>query len=148
MSEPGRLGNDDEDRTEIDRQFGEIVAGLNPSSPGPAPEDSEKAAVSPPPSTPPELDPASWRSWNGAEGDDHFTPAPTEPLPAGDLQFWGIVLGLTLGPLLLFLSASVPAFAGGPWALIGSLATIAGFVLLVLRPPRSGPGADASGAQV
>lgn len=90
------------------------------------------------------------RSYEPAENedDDHYIPPPPPPLPAGDLHFWGIVVGLVLGPALIVLSAVVPAL-GPIWALAGALLGIGGFVLLVLRQPRRrGLGDGDDGARV
>ena len=67
--------------------------------------------------------------------EDHFIPPPTPPLPVGDLHFWGIVIGLAGGPLLLFLSAVIPLL-GSTWAFVGALLLTGGFILLILRLPR------------
>lgn len=121
MSEPSGSGPEpdrDEGREELDRRFEEIVS--------------------------------SWRPGGTSELDveDHFVPGPTEPLPAGDLHFWAIVVGLTLGPVLVFLSAGLPAVPTTPWGLLGGGLTVVGFVLLVLRSPRRRREDDGSGAQV
>jgi hypothetical protein len=74
----------------------------------------------------------------GADDDEHFEPGPTAPLPPQeDLHFWGIVVGLVAGPLiLLWLVIFRPEDSG--WWVLGALAlTIGGFVLLVLRQPHS-----------
>jgi hypothetical protein len=107
-----------EDRDDIDRRFQEMVSAWRTSEP---------------------VD---------AEVEEHFVPGPTDPLPAGDLHFWAIVIGLTGGPLLLFLSAGLPAVPTIPWALLGGAATVVGFVLLVLRSPRRRGESDGSGARV
>lgn len=70
------------------------------------------------------------------EEDEHFEPGPTAPLPPQeDLQFWGIIVGLVAGPLLLlWLVLFRPDVSG--WWTAGALGlTIGGFVLLVLRQP-------------
>lgn len=70
--------------------------------------------------------------------DDHFEPGPVAPLPPQeDLQFWGIIVGLVAGPLLLlWLVLFRPAVSG--WWTLGALGlTVGGFVLLVLRQPHS-----------
>lgn len=90
------------------------------------------------------------RSYEPPEDDDegHFVPPPTPPLPAGDLHYWAIVIGLVGGPLLLVLSAVVPLLSIG-WAAVGTVMTLAGFVLLVLRlPQRRRPFDNDDGAQV
>lgn len=66
---------------------------------------------------------------------DHFVPPPPPPLPAGDLHFWAIVVGLVLGPVLVVLSAVVPVLRP-PWGTVGVVLTVLGFILLVLRLPR------------
>ncbi|WP_270889120.1 hypothetical protein [Pedococcus sp. 5OH_020] len=70
--------------------------------------------------------------------EEHFEPGPTAPLPPQeDLQFWGIIVGLVAGPLLLlWLVMFRPGVSG--WWTVGALGlTIGGFVLLVLRQPHS-----------
>jgi hypothetical protein len=81
--------------------------------------------------------PGRWRGSQGedAEEDDHFVPAPPPPLPAGDLHFWAILVGLTVGPLLLVLSYVLPLL-DETWGWVGIGMAVAGFVLLVLRQPR------------
>ncbi|HKJ12101.1 MAG TPA: hypothetical protein VJ976_06890 [Ornithinimicrobium sp.] len=92
---------------------------------------------------------SSWRTGEPAdEAEEHFVPGPTEPLPAGDLHFWSILLGLTAGPLLLLLSAGLSLLPAVPWALLGTASSVAGFVLLVLRSPRRRGEDDGSGARV
>ncbi len=81
--------------------------------------------------------PGRWRGSEGqdASGDDHFVPDPPPPLPAGDLHFWAILVGLTVGPLLLVLSYVLPLL-DETWGWVGIAMAVAGFVLLVLRQPR------------
>lgn len=75
-------------------------------------------------------------------------PEAPDPLPAGDLHFWAIVVGLTLGPMLVFLSAALAVIDGMPFGVLGVALTVAGFVLLVLRSPRRRSGDEGSGARV
>lgn len=80
--------------------------------------------------------PSRWREWEQPDGlPDHFVPDPPPPLPAGDLHFWAIVAGLTLGPLLLVLANVLPVLDGDLWSWLGIGLSVAGFVLLVLRLP-------------
>ncbi len=154
--ESNRDRDPDDDRADVDRRFGEIVAAFGPveneappipppSRPGPA---AKPAQESHPPPAPDEAHPLVWREGSDPAEDDHFVPAETDPLPAGDLHFWGIVIGLTLGPLLVFLSALFPAVDTLPWGALGMVGTVTGFVLLVLRSPRRRSGDDGSGARV
>lgn len=82
--------------------------------------------------------------------DDHFEPGPTAPLPPQeDLQFWGIIVGLVAGPLLLlWLVLFRPDVSD--WWTIGALGlTVMGFVLLVMRQPHARDGDDPdNGARV
>ncbi|MEO5980689.1 MAG: hypothetical protein ABIQ13_00090 [Pedococcus sp.] len=69
--------------------------------------------------------------------EEHFEPGPTAPLPPQeDLQFWGIVVGLVVGPVaLLWLVLFRPDVSS--WWTLGAVAmTVGGFVLLVMRQPR------------
>lgn len=140
-----------DDRDEVDRRFREIVAGLDARPAGEGTRDEQspqpeppavapsRPAVNPPPA---HLGPATpsgmatdHRSYEPPEEDDHFVPPRPDPLPAGDLHFWAILVGLVVGPLLVFLSAVIPVL-DRVWTFVGAAMTIAGFVLLVLRQPR------------
>lgn len=139
-----------DESAEFDRRFSEIVAGFEPPGVNPPldlPEPALRSETSES-SEPAEQGHPSWRTWEGEENDDHFVPAPTDPLPAGDMHFWAIVVGLAVGPLLVFLSAVLRVLPGMPWGLLGVAMTVAGFVLLVLRSPRRHSGDDGSGARV
>lgn len=131
MTDPGHHPPEPERPDDVDRRFREIVAGLGTSRRGGPPEGMA----------------TDFRSYSPPEEDDHFVPPPVPPLPAGDLHFWAILVGLVGGPLLVVLSAVVPVLDTG-WAGLGAALTVAGFVLLVLRQPRDrGSGGD-WGAQV
>lgn len=81
-------------------------------------------------------DPVELRDLRDEDDDEHFEPGPTAPLPPQeDLQFWGIIVGLVAGPLvLLWLVLFRPNVSD--WWTLGALAlTIMGFVLLVMRQP-------------
>ena len=70
--------------------------------------------------------------------DDHFEPGPTAPLPPQeDLHFWGIVVGLVAGPLLLLWLVLFHTGASKWWTLAALGLTIMGFVLLVMRQPQT-----------
>ena len=133
---------------DVDRAFREIVAGLRA-------EHGDAAVGDPPPRPPAHLGPRTpegmatdHRSYEVPEEDDHFVPPDPPPLPAGDLHFWGIVVGLVGGPLLVVLSVVVPVL-DGRWGLAGLVLAVAGFALLVLRQPRRrDPFDDGDGAQV
>lgn len=136
-----------DDSADFDRKFSEIVAGFEPSGLNP-PIDPPTDTSRPTDLGEPSPDGGSWRTWEGDDRDDHFVPAPIDPLPAGDMHFWAIVVGLAVGPALIFLSAVVRVLPGMPWGLLGVAMTVAGFVLLVLRSPKRPSGDDGSGARV
>ncbi len=84
------------------------------------------------------------------EDDAHFVPGPTAPLPPHeDLHFWGIVVGLVAGPLLLLWLVIVRPAVSPLWTWLALALCAGGFVLLVLRQPsdRGGDGPD-DGARV
>ncbi|MFC8501416.1 hypothetical protein ACFUC1_03585 [Pedococcus sp. NPDC057267] len=73
-----------------------------------------------------------------AEDDEHFEPGPVAPLPPQeDLQFWGIIVGLVAGPLLLLWIVLFDRGMGLWWTLGALGLMVGGFVLLVLRQPHS-----------
>jgi hypothetical protein len=83
-------------------------------------------------------DPVELRDLSDGDDDEHFEPGPTAPLPPQeDLQFWGIIVGLVAGPLLLlWLVLFRPAVSD--WWTLGALGlTVMGFVLLVMRQPNA-----------
>ncbi|HET8600304.1 MAG TPA: hypothetical protein VFL99_08260 [Segeticoccus sp.] len=134
---------------------GDGVTGVNPP-PYIAripPARREPPAAPAPDSTPdPPLEPPLEPAWRGYEVDDeeeHFVPPPPRPLPAGDLSFWGILVGLLGGPLLLLYLAFFDRSAGSLWVAAGLALTIGGFALLVARQPRRrDEDDDDTGAQV
>ena len=81
--------------------------------------------------------PASWRAPDPVEDpEEHFEPGPTAPLPAGDLQFWGILIGLVGGPLLLLYLVLFNRDGNPLWMLAAVGMSVGGFGLLVQRLPR------------
>ena len=175
----------DQDRSELDAQFADIVAhwdedGAEPTPwratlaedrvenpvEGPAPATTAGQEV-PPAATPPEEEPdpppapeaplvlpelvlpEQWRVHTPPEEpEEHFEPPPPEPLPAGDLQFWGILIGLTGGPLLLLYLILFDRYASGLWLLLAISLTVGGFGLLVARLPRQRDDDDDDGARL
>jgi hypothetical protein len=146
---------------DVDAQFADIVAHWDdvqslpdkPQHTGVNPPLEPETGVNPPPTRPfvvwrgaevpePEPgeespDPVELRDLSDVD-DDHFEPGPTAPLPPQeDLQFWGIIVGLVAGPLvLLWLVLFRPDVSD--WWTIGALGlTVMGFVLLVMRQPHA-----------
>ena len=147
---------------DVDAQFADIVAHWDevqslpdkPHHSGVNPPLEPDTGVNPPPTRPfvvwrgAELEPEPSAEEEAPEApapaelvefdeEEHFEPGPTAPLPPQeDVQFWGIVVGLVVGPLvLLWIVLFRPDVSG--WWTLGALAmTIGGFVLLVMRQPR------------
>jgi hypothetical protein len=72
------------------------------------------------------------------DDEDHFEPGPVAPLPPQeDLHFWGIVVGLVAGPLLLLWLVIFRPDVSDWWLLAALGLIVGGFVLLVLRQPHS-----------
>lgn len=147
VNDRDRFERDDDD---IDRRFGQIVAdfGPTPSAADHVEPTSPHTSVTATSRGPAADKPDSPTVDDQVDEGEHFVPAKPDPLPAGDLHFWAIVIGLTLGPLLIFLSAALSAVPGMPFGGLGVLLTIVGFVLLVLRSPHHRSGDEGSGARV
>jgi hypothetical protein len=135
--------------------------GGEPAEPyagGPRPGVNPPLRPSPDPTNPPPVRPfVVWRGADPAQDsphgvddapapaeladvddDEHFVPGPTAPLPPQeDIQFWGIVVGLVAGPLLLLWLVLFRPAVSGWWTLAALGLTVGGFVLLVLRQPHS-----------
>jgi hypothetical protein len=88
--------------------------------------------VSPPPAG---AAPASRRA-EPDDADDHYEPPPVTLPPQEDLHFWGAVVGLVGGPLLLLYVALARPFHSDRWFAAGVVLSLVGFGLLVLRQPR------------
>jgi hypothetical protein len=122
---------------------GHPAAGVNPPL---------QPSVNPPPTRPfvvwrgaeqpdpvesePAPDPVELRDLRDGDDDEHFEPGPTAPLPPQeDLQFWGIIVGLVAGPLLLLWLVLFRPNVSDWWTLGALGLTVMGFVLLVMRQP-------------
>jgi hypothetical protein len=133
---------------------GSPTGGSSRTATPPTPPDPSPAPPSPPPAPRPRPQhfrfeggtnppgeqvepPPSWRSPEPVdEPEEHFQPGPTAPLPAGDLQFWGILAGLVGGPLMLVYLVLFNREGNPLWMLAAVGVTVAGFGLLVQRLPR------------
>lgn len=118
---------------------------VEPTAPPATPPPATRPPAQP---TPPPTDPG-WRGYEVADEEEHFVPPPPRPLPAGDLSFWAIIVGLLGGPLLLLYLAFFDQGAGSLWVAAGLAMTVGGFGLLVARQPRRrDEDDDDTGAQV
>ena len=87
--------------------------------------------------------------WRGATGptyeeileqedEEHFIPAPPAPLPPQeDFHFWGALVGLVGGPLLLLWLVLFTPDVARWWTWLALGLCVGGFVLLVLRGPKN-----------
>lgn len=128
--------------------------GASPTSdlPGPGGPGSHRrtrgepaAPSSPPPGEPDEDAPqpaaageSGWRSYEAVDDpdDEHYVPPPPKPLPRHDPTFYGALVGMVLGPLLLLYLVLFDQDAGTLWVTASIVLTLGGFALLVLRQPR------------
>lgn len=119
----------------------EVVPRAVPSAP---------AAPAGPAEDPAEPEPESWRQGPSIDAeDDHFEPGPVQLPPGEDIGYWGTILGLVGGPLLLLWVALSSPFHAGWWILGGIALFLGGFGLLVMRQPaHRDPYDDDDGARV
>lgn len=69
--------------------------------------------------------------------DEHFEPPPVSLPPQEDLHFWGAVVGLVAGPLMLLYVVFARPFHSTRWFVASVVISLLGFALLVLRQPRN-----------
>lgn len=93
--------------------------------------------------------PTSWRAATPADDDaraaasaaeaaledEHFEPPDVTLPPQEDLHFWGAVIGLVAGPLMLLYVVFARPFHSTRWFAASVLVSLVGFALLVLRQP-------------
>jgi hypothetical protein len=83
-------------------------------------------------------DPAKEAAASAAEAaleDEHFEPPEVTLPPQEDLHFWGAVLGLVTGPLMLLYVVFARPFHSTRWFVAAVVVSLVGFGLLVLRQP-------------
>ncbi|MDQ3384293.1 MAG: hypothetical protein M3519_11015 [Actinomycetota bacterium] len=114
----------------------------------PPPPEPGAAETSDPQLAPEAEDTGQWRGWADDDEEGHFVPPDPPPLPAGDLHFWGIFVGLIGGPVILVLAHVVGVLSGSIWSWLGIGLAIGGFVLLVLRLPTHHDDDPSGGARV
>lgn len=95
-------------------------------------------------------EPEAWRAGPSIDDeDDHFEPPAVQLPPGEDIGYWGALLGLVGGPLLLLWVVVSEPFYGGWWTLGAILMFFGGFGLLVMRQPKDrDPFDDDNGARV
>jgi hypothetical protein len=104
--------------------------------PGPLDDPGQRASSAPNDGAVPPDDGVGtvWRGYTPAEVEEHFEPPDPVLPPAHDATYWLALAGLVFGPLIVVWAAVI---SGNPdpgwWVLIGILATIGGFGLMVMR---------------
>ena len=95
-------------------------------------------------------EPEAWRAGPSIDDeDDHFEPPAVQLPPGEDIGYWGALLGLVGGPLLLLWVVLSEPFYAGWWTLGAILMFFGGFGLLVMRQPKDrDPFDDDNGARV
>ena len=135
--------------TDADVDAGSGAAG-SPASPVATPEPQPEPPadpVAPPPVADREVPAPGIVEAALEEG--HFEPPPVQLPGQEDIHFWGIVVGLTLGPILLLWMVFFGSGHSVWWTYAGVAMTLGGFALLVLRLPKDRDDDDHdSGARV
>jgi hypothetical protein len=67
--------------------------------------------------------------------EEHFEPPEVVLPPQEDLHFWGAVIGLVAGPLMLLWVVFARPDHSTRWFLVSVVVSLVGFALLVLRQP-------------
>ena len=84
-----------------------------------------------------------------ADDDEHFEPPEVELPPQEDLHFWGAVIGLVAGPLMLLWVVFARPSHSTRWFVVSIVVSLIGFGLLVLRQPKHrDPTSGDNGARV
>jgi hypothetical protein len=68
--------------------------------------------------------------------DEHFEPPEVVLPPQEDLGFWGAVIGLVAGPLMLLYVVFARPFHSTRWFVAAVVVSLVGFALLILRQPK------------
>ncbi len=83
------------------------------------------------------------------DDDEHFEPPEVELPPQEDLHFWGAVIGLVAGPLMLLWVVFARPSHSTRWFVVSVVVSLIGFGLLVLRQPNHrDPTSGDNGARV
>ena len=144
---------------DLDKEFEDLVAQWDSPAAPTAPVEPPTPTATEPPAEPPAArpgvnvwrGPTTWRPPEDAfasgidaaassaddedEDDDDFRPGPVTLPPQEDLHFWGIVVGLVGGGLLLLYVALTGASTSSWWFLSAVALFVGGFALLILRQP-------------
>ena len=136
-----RLATQPDEQAEPDR--GEHAAPAVPPSPWVNPSPLDVVVPSSAWRVPEPTDPATEQAAAEAEAaleesareEPHFEPPEVVLPPQEDLSFWGAVIGLVAGPLMLLYVVFARPFHSTRWFIAAVVISLAGFALLVLRQP-------------
>jgi hypothetical protein len=97
----------------------------------------------------PETQAAAVEAEKALEEDEHFEPPEVVLPPQEDLHFWGAVIGLVAGPLMLLWVVFARPSNSTRWFIVSVVVSLLGFGLLVLRQPKHrDPTSGDNGARV
>jgi hypothetical protein len=97
----------------------------------------------------PETQAAAAEAEKALEEDEHFEPPEVVLPPQEDLHFWGAVIGLVAGPLMLLWVVFARPSHSTRWFIVSVVVSLLGFGLLVLRQPKHrDPTSGDNGARV
>jgi hypothetical protein len=152
-AQPGADGDDEPDAGAVEPAAGDLAT----TDDGP---DAVEPAVPPVTPRPPWVNPSPLdvvvpaSAWRAAEEPDaettaaarsaeealteeeHFEPPEVVLPPQEDLHFWGAVIGLVAGPLMLLWVVFARPAHSTRWFVVSVVVSLLGFALLVLRQPK------------
>jgi hypothetical protein len=97
----------------------------------------------------PETQAAAAEAEKALEEGEHFEPPEVVLPPQEDLHFWGAVIGLVAGPLMLLWVVFARPSHSTRWFIVSVVVSLLGFGLLVLRQPKHrDPTSGDNGARV
>jgi hypothetical protein len=145
VAETGGAPAEDPATTVDETDAGQAAPPASPRSPwvNPSPLDlvvpaSAWRAAQPPDDTTVAAAPAAEAGAGAGAGieDGHYDPPEVVLPPQEDLGFWGAVIGLVAGPLMLLYVVFARPFHSTRWFVAAVVVSLVGFALLILRQPK------------
>ena len=171
-AQPAETVADDVAADDVAAEGGAVPDEAAAEEASPPPESSEPATPEPTAPRAPWVNPSPLdvgvpsSAWRAAEPSDpateaaaaeaeaaldeeHFEPPPVSLPPQEDLHFWGAVIGLVAGPLMLLYVVFARPFHSTRWFVAAVVVSLLGFALLILRQPsHRDPSSGDNGARV